>query len=318
MADWTRRNEVTERERPSTAAPPAATGIVPVAPASAPAPPGTPNENLPPSGTLFSALSLSLGIGAAGAAVALLAQALTPRIAGPLPYDSAGTGYVVVVSLLGALAAVFLTRWAGPSPASSASPGDRFRHVPAAALPIAAMAVWLGFTIQGARDDARDYDAAERGAPALPVLEQRASQRPTHAMTEFALGAAYLREHRYPDAIAALGYARELDPRNERAAQLRKQAVNAMIAESHPEMNGPDPHWPKESNETTIRIGRYYTSLLAAGDHSTPVYEGILAGLRLEKRYDQAISIAEMYLAEHPGDQLWTARLAELRRGPTP
>ncbi|NUO63133.1 MAG: hypothetical protein HOQ11_17525 [Gemmatimonadaceae bacterium] len=260
-----------------------------------------------------SAIALSVGIGAAGSALALAARALTTHVVGPLPYDFPSTIHLVTVSLLGALAAVFVTRWASPSEGPRASTGDRFRHVPAAAAPVAAVAIWLGFTIQGARDEARAYDSAEHGASTLALLETRSAQRPAHAMTEFALGAAYLRAHRYPEAMAALGYAHELDPRNDRATELRKHALGAMIAESHPQSKESDPRWPKESDETTIRIGRYYTSLFAAGDHSPPVYEGILAGLRLEKRYDDAIAITELYLGEHPGDQIWTARLAELR-----
>ncbi|NUQ20611.1 MAG: hypothetical protein HOQ09_06585 [Gemmatimonadaceae bacterium] len=147
----------------------------------------------------------------------------------------------------------------------------------------------------------------------LPVLEQRAAQRETHAMTQFALGAAYLREHRYVEAISSLGYAHALDQRNDRAAELRRRAIVALAAASHPEVN--DANWPytPDSVATILKISRYYAALLAAGDHSSGVYEGILAGLRLEQRYDDAIGLAEMYLAEHPGDAIWTARIAELR-----
>lgn len=332
MADRTRRNELAEGERPSVAVPPPVTSVVPAAHvppaastsrdtalhrtsvadasdasgADAPADP-------PTSGRYGGPLGLSLAIGGGGAVLALAARVLTTSVAGQLPYDAPSTMYTVVVSLLASAVAVVLTAWAEPSKEATSADRLRYPNASFAALPIAAATIWLGFTIQGARDDARAYDDAEREVVSTSVLEHRAAEREAHAMTQFALGAAYYRDRRFAEAESRLAYAFELDPRNIRAAELRRHAIAAMVAQSHPAWRDPNANLTADSVATTLKIARYYASLLAAGDHSPPIYEGILSGLRLEKRYDDAIAIAEMYLSEHPGDPIWVGRVAELR-----
>ncbi|HEX2779233.1 MAG TPA: hypothetical protein VHM30_07030, partial [Gemmatimonadaceae bacterium] len=259
------------------------------------------------------ALALSLCIGACGAAFALAARALTVAFAGPLPYDDPGALHTVLLAALGAIAAVVVTVVGSESDVATPPPVTRFRRSTLAAAPFAAAAIGFGFLVQGARDEARGYDGAEHSALELPALERRAAARETHAMTQFSLGAAYLREHRYLDAETRLAYAYALDPRNLRAAELRAHAITAMTAQRPPAVNDARLEVPGDSIAMAVRIGRYYAALYAAGDHSGEVYEGILAGLRFEKRYRDAINVAELYLREHPGDPLWTARIAELR-----
>ncbi|NUQ20612.1 MAG: hypothetical protein HOQ09_06590 [Gemmatimonadaceae bacterium] len=123
MADWTRRSGLTESERPSGAVPPRTSAVVPV---------GTPRTLRPAlAPPLAFPLSLSVAIGACGAALALGARTLVTTFAGPLPYDPPSTIYTLGVSFLAAAVAVGLTAWApNPTPALPLIPIARVASLP--------------------------------------------------------------------------------------------------------------------------------------------------------------------------------------------